>query len=211
MRTLRLAVLLIPAATAAFAQQWKFGAVGGVGLFDNVSATGTAGNATAGFAPGFVAGVFVEQNLFQHFSGQIRYEYMQSDLRLSSGGQSAQFSGAAHAVHYDAVFHTGSGESRVQAFAALGLGLKDFVGNGTEAAYQPLSQFGYFTKTSSWKPMGTVAAGVAFALNSNLSLRAEVRDYMTAFPTAVLTPAPGVKFGSFLNEVVPMISIVYQK
>jgi len=181
MRTLRLAVLLIPAATAAFAQQWKFGAVGGVGLFDNVSVTGT------------------------------RYEYMQSDLRLSSGGQSAQFSGAAHAVHYDAVFHTGSGESRVQAFAALGLGLKDFVGNGTEAAYQPLSQFGYFTKTSSWKPMGTVAAGVAFALNSNLSLRAEVRDYMTAFPTAVLTPAPGVKFGSFLNEVVPMISIVYQK
>ena len=99
----------------------------------------------------------------------------------------------------------------MQLFAALGGGMKDFVGNGTEAAYQPLSQFGYFTKTSTYKPMGTIAAGVTFALSSNLSLRAEVRDYMTAFPTAVLTPAPGVKFGSPLNEVVPMISIVYQK
>lgn len=211
MRTLRLAILLIPAATAAFAQQWEFGAVGGAGLLNAVSATGTPGNATAGFAPGFVAGIFVGQNLYPHFSGQIHYEYMQSDLRLSSGGQSAQFSGAANAIHYDMVYHTGSSESRLQAFASLGGGMKDFVGNGTDAAYQPLSQFGYFTKTSSWKPMGTVAAGVTFALSSHLSLRAEVRDYMTAFPTAVLTPAPGVKFGSFLNEVVPMISIVYQK
>jgi hypothetical protein len=211
MKILRLAVLLIPAATAAFAQQWEFGAVGGIGLLNTVSATGTPGSASAGFAPGFVAGLFIGQNLYQHFSGQIHYEYMQSDLRLSSGGQSTQFGGAAHAIHYDVVYHTGGSESRTQLFAALGGGLKDFVGNGTEAAYQPLSQFGYFTKTSTYKPMGTVAAGVTFALSSNMSLRAEVRDYMTAFPTAVLTPAPGVKFGSLLNEVVPMISIVYQK
>ena len=211
MRTLRLAILLIPAATAAFAQQWEFGAVGGVGLLNTVSATGTPGNATAGFAPGFVAGIFLGQNLYQHLSGQIHYEYMQSDLRLSSGGQSAQFSGAANAIHYDMVYHTGSSESRLQAFASLGGGLKDFVGNGTGAAYQPLSQYGYFTKTTTAKPMLSAAAGVTFRLSPKLSLRGEIRDFASGFPAKVLTPPSGVKYGSLLNEIVPMVSIVYSK
>ena len=199
MRVIRFAVLLIAAAAAAFAQGWEFGAVGGVGLLNTVSATGAAGNATAGFATGFVAGAFAGENPFPHLSGEIRYEYMQSDLKLSSGGQTSQFSGGAHAIHYDAVFHTNRGESRTQLFGFLGGGAKAFVGTGTEQAYQPLSQFGYFTKTTSFKPMLTAGGGISFALGGNVSLRAEVRDYTTGFPTKVLTPAPGVKFGSLLN------------
>ena len=211
MKTLRLAVLLLPAATAAFAQQWQFGAVGGVGLLNSVSASSPGGSATAGFGPGFVAGLFLGQQLHKHISGEVRYEYMQSDLRLVGSGQTAQFSGAAHAIHYDVLYNTGDSESRTRFFGMLGGGLKDFVANGTEEAYQPLSQFGYFTKTNSFKPMVTFGGGVTYQLRPNLFLRAEVRDYMTAFPTAVLTPAPGVKFGSLLNEIVPMVSIVYQK
>jgi hypothetical protein len=34
---------------------------------------------------------------------------------------------------------------------------------------------------------------------------------MTAFPTSVLTPPPGVKYGNLLNDVGPMVSIVYLK
>ncbi|MGD1068910.1 MAG: outer membrane beta-barrel protein [Bryobacteraceae bacterium] len=211
MRILRLAVLLLPAATAAFAQQWQFGAVGGAGLLNNVSASSPGGSATAGFAPGFVAGLFLGQKLHDHFSGEVRYEYMQSDLRLSGSGQTAQFSGAAHAIHYDVLYHTGDSESRTQFFGAVGGGMKDFIGNGTEEASQPLSQYGYFTKANSFKPMVAFGGGVTYQLRSNLYLRGEVRDYMTAFPTAVLTPAPGVKFGSLLHEIVPMVSIVYQK
>src|ERR1017187_8645465 len=124
MRVVRFAILLIPAVTAAFAQQWELGAVGGGGFFNHVSAAGPAGSATAGFEPGFVAGAIVRQNMdrFVHFSGELRYEYLQSDLRLSAGGQTAQFSGAADAVHYDAIYHTGSKESRAQLFGAVGGG-----------------------------------------------------------------------------------------
>jgi opacity protein-like surface antigen len=211
MRAITSAVLLFSAATAAFAQQWEFGAVGGGSFLNSVSATSAAGNATAGFAPGFVAGVFVGQTLYKNISGEIRYEYMQSDLRLSAGGQTAQFSGATHTFHYDLVYHTNRSESRTQFFGALGGGVKDFVGTGTEEAIQPLQQYGYFTKTHALKPMVTAGAGVTYALRPNLFLRAEVRDFITAFPTAVLTPAPGVKFGNLLNDIVPMVSIVYQK
>jgi hypothetical protein len=44
----------------------------------------------------------------------------------------------------------------VQFFAAAGGGMRIFQGTGTEAAYQPLSQFGYFTKTRVVKPMASV-------------------------------------------------------
>ena len=205
------AALLILTPTAVFAQKWDFGADGGVGLLNNVAVTSPSGSATAGFAPGFTAGAFVGENLYNHFSGEIRYEYMQSDLRLSSGGQSAQFSGASHALHYDIVYHTNRGESPVQFFGAVGGGIKAFVGTGTEAAYQPLSQYGYFTKTQTIKMMLTASVGFTCKLSSKLSFRAEVRDFASGFPTSVLTPPQGVKYGNLLNEVVPMVSLVYQK
>jgi Outer membrane protein beta-barrel domain len=211
MKAITFAVLLVLAPAAGFAQQWEFGADGGVGLFNHVAVSSPFGSATAGFAPGFTAGAYVGENISSHFSGEIRYEYMQSDLRLSSGGQNADFSGGAHAIHYDMVYRTNRGESPVQFFAAVGGGVKAFVGTGSQEAYQPLSQYGYFTKTNSLKMMVTGAAGLTFKMSPTLSLRMEVRDFSSAFPTAVLTPPQGVKYGSMLNEVVPMVSIVYAK
>jgi hypothetical protein len=204
------AALLLLAPAAGFAQKWEFGADGGMGFLNNVTASGASGNATAGFAPGFAAGAFFGENLYNHFTGEIHYDYMESDLRLSSGGLSAQFSGASHALHYDVVYHTNR-EGSVQFFGAIGGGVKAFVGTGAENAYQPLSQYGYFTKTTTARPMATISVGFAWRLSPNLVLRGEVRDFTSSFPTAVLTPAPGVTYGSFLNEVVPMVSIVYSK
>jgi hypothetical protein len=212
MKLVAFALVIISGSATAFAQP-ELGVVGGAGLFNSVSASGTAGSATAGFAPGVVAGVFIGEHFYRRkdFSGEVRYEFMQSDLRLSAAGQSAQFSGVSNAIHYDFLYRTNRKESPVQFFGALGGGVKIFSGTGAEAAYQPLSQFGYFTKTSALKPMVTGGAGVIFTLTPKLLLRAEVRDFITGFPTPVLTPAPGVKFGSLLNDVVPMVSLVYLK
>lgn len=209
MRSLILSIAMISAASAAFAQQWEFGAVGGVGLVNDVSVSGPAGSATAGFAPGAVAGAFFGQNLYKNLGGEIRYEFFQSDLRLSIGGQSAQFTGAAHALHYDLLYRTNRKESHTQFFAAVGGGMKLFRGTGAPEAYQPLSQFGYFTKTQKIEPMGTVAAGLTYQLAGHVFLRAEVRDFITPFPTQVLTPAPGIKYGSLLMDIVPMVGISY--
>jgi hypothetical protein len=211
MRSLILSIVMMSAATAAFAQQWEFGAVGGVGLLNSVSASGAAGSATAGFAPGAVVGAYLGQNLNHSLTGEIRYEYFQSDLRLSSNGQSAQFAGSADAIHYDLLYHTNRKESRTQFFAAVGGGMKLFRGTGAEAAYQPLSQFGYFTKTQAIKPMGTVGAGLTYQLAPKIYLRAEVRGFITPFPTQVLTPAPGMKYGSILMNAAPMVGISYSK
>ena len=61
------------------------------------------------------------------------------------------------------LLHTrATGESRTQFFVAMGGGMKIYRGTGTEEAYQPLSQFAYFTKTQKVEPMASFGAGVQF-------------------------------------------------
>jgi hypothetical protein len=211
MRTISIGVLLAAAtALCANAQQWEFGGIGGGAFLNNVSASSPVGSATAGFQSGGVFGAFVGQNIAPHIAGEIRYEYMQSNLELTSGGSKATFSGVAHAIHYDLLLHTNRKNSPVQFFAAVGGGMKIFRGTGTEAAWQPLSQFGYFTKTQTLKPMASVGGGMRFAVSRHVFLRAEVRDFITAFPTAVLTPPAGVKYSKLLHDIVPMAGLSYE-
>jgi hypothetical protein len=211
MRTFGLSILLFAAAAATCrAQQWEVGGIGGGGFLSNVAVTGPVGSATAGFQTGAAVGVFLGNNAYGHIGGELHYAYLQSNLHLSSGGSSISFAGQAHVVHYDLILRTKPRNSRVQFFAALGGGMKVFRGTGAEAAYQPLSQYGYFTKTQALKPMASVGGGIKFSIAGKVCLRTEFRDYITAFPKELITPAPGAKFGTLLHDFVPMVGLSYE-
>lgn len=214
MKTIGKTLLLLACGFCAFAQQWEVGGIGGVGFLNNVNVSTTStGSAKAGFATGAVAGAYFGQNINAHWSGEIRYEFFDSNLKLSSGGNSATFSGIAHAVHYDLIYHTDR-KAPVQFFVAAGLGMKIFDGTGAQEAYQPLSQFGYFTQTHEVKVMGSAGGGFTYKLSERVYLRAEVRDFISPFPTKVITPpAPvsgnKVTYGNILQDIVPMVGIAY--
>jgi hypothetical protein len=211
MRTLGLSILLLAAVAATCgAQQWELGGVGGGGFLSNVGVAGPVGSATAGFQTGAAFGAFLGHNTYSHIGGELRYAYLQSNLQLSSGGSSVSFSGVAHVVHYDLILRTTRKNSPVQLFAAIGGGMKVFRGTGAEAAYQPLNQYGYFTKTQALKPMASVGGGVKFFVARKVCLRTEFRDYITAFPKELITPAPGAKYGSILHDFVPMVGLSYE-
>lgn len=202
-------LLLIAAAGACYAQSWEFGGVGGAGFLSNVNVSSPLGSAKAGFEPGGAFGAFLGQSIGSHFAGEIRYEFLQSNLQLSSAGSTARFSGIAHAIHYDFIWHTNRKDSPVQFFAAVGGGMKMWQGTGTEEAYQPLSQYGYFTKTHEVKPMGSVGAGITYRVSQRIYLRTEFRDFITPFPTKLIAPAPNAKYGSILHDFVPMVGMDY--
>lgn len=206
----RTILLVAAAAVCGCAQQWEFGGMGGARFLSNVSVTAPAGSATAGFGTGFAAGAFLGQNLYRHLSGELHYSFLQSNLKLSSGGSSATFSGVAHALHYDLLLHTSRRESPAQFFVAFGGGMKVFRGTGKEAAFQPLSQYGYFTKTQAVKPMGSVGAGLKHRVGRRMFFRAEFRDYITPFPKEVIAPPPGVKYGTLLHDFVPMAGLSFE-
>ena len=55
--------------------------------------------------------------------------------------------------------------------------------------------------------MGSVGAGIKFALSRKVYLRTEFRDYITAFPKEIIAPAPGTSYGRLLHDFVPMVSV----
>jgi len=205
------AIFLGAPAVSCFGQQWEFGGAGGGTFLSNVNVSAPAGSATAGFQTGAAVSAFFGENLYRHWSGEFRYAYLQNDLHIQSGGVNPTFTGDAHVVHYDLLYHTNRKGSPVQFFVAAGGGIKLFRGTGAEEAYQPNYQFGYFTNTQQLKPMGDVGAGLRFTLGRNVYLRTEFRDYITPFPDKIIDPAPGAKFGTILNDIVPMVGISYEK
>jgi hypothetical protein len=210
MKTFGFLVLVLAAATAPCpAQQWEFGGSGGAGFLNGTPVTSPLGAATTGFKSGAAFGAFVgmRNSASSHFSGELHYAYLQSDLHAQSGGTEAVFTGISHVMNYDLVWHYNRPGSKVQFFVAVGGGMKIFRGTGQEQAYQPLSQFVYFTKTEAMKPMGDFGAGFRYPIARRIFLRAEFRDYVTPFPTQLITPAPGAKVGSILNDIVPMVGI----
>ena len=58
--------------------------------------------------------------------------------------------------------------------------------------------------------MLSVGGGVRMSLSPHMNLRLEVRDFVTPFPEAVITPAPGAKIGAMLHDIVPMVGISYR-
>ena len=207
--TIRLAVLLGISTLGCLAQMWEIGGAGCGSAVLGLNASGAAGTATAGFQPGIAAGVVVGQNLYTRLTGELRYTYLQNDLKLSAGGADAIFGGAAHAVHYDLLWHFGKAEGRVQPFVAAGGGMKLYEGTGKEESYQPLNQFAYLTHTQQLEPMISVGGGIRMALKTNVFLRVEFRDYLTPFPGQVITAAPGVHISGWAHDFVPLVGISY--
>lgn len=200
-------ILLLGAASAALAQQWEVGGMAGAGFLKGIPVTSPAGAATAGFETGGAFGGFFGQNLYKHLSGELHYNYLQSNQKLTAGSTEVTFAGQSHAIHYDLVLHTSSRHAKVQAFVAAGGGLRVFRGTGKEAAYQPLNQYAILSRTQVVKPMASVGGGLKFAITRNVCLRTEFRDYITGFPTDLIAPSPGAKISGLLHDFVPMVGL----
>ncbi len=202
-------ILALGLSASGFAQEWEIGGVGGAGFLNGLDVTQAGASATTGFKSGVAFGAFAGSNLYSHLSGEIRYTYQMSDLKISSGGTEVGFSGVSHAVHYDFLYHPAARRSKVQPFVAAGAGVKLFRGTGKEQAYQPLSNFAYLTKTQDLRPLITAGGGIKYRISEHMIFRAEIRDYITPFPNKVITPAPGAKVSGWLQDFVPMFGLSF--
>ena len=200
-------VALLTFSSAGFAQKWEFGGLGGWGSYRNRPVTGGTGNAEAGFDSGVAAGVFVGNNMYRYVGGEVRYTFQQNNLQVSSGSTKFNFTGRAHAIHYDIVFHATPVGSRVRPFVSAGGGVKLYEGTGKEASVQPLSSYAILTKTNQWTGLVSVGGGIKVAASKHVNLRIEVRDYLTPFPTDVVTPVPPAKIGGWLHDLIPMFGL----
>jgi hypothetical protein len=200
-------VWLLIAVSAVHAQTLEIGVLGGGGFLPGVPVVGATSSVSAGFQSGPAVGAVFSQNMYSHLSGEISYFYEQGNLQLSSGSQSATFSGHAHVLEYEILYHLHPRNARVRPYFAVGGGMKIFEGTGAEAAYQPLMQYAYLTQTRELKPMLTFGGGIRVALRGRMAVRFDLRDQLTTFPTNVISPAPGMAISGWLHDFVPTFGL----
>ncbi len=202
------AALIFLAGTTLLAQEFELAASGGFGLPRNPTVTNAAGaNGNAGAKPGFAATVVFGNNMFERLGGEMRYTYRVNNLKVSGGGQVAGFNGEAHLVHYNLLWHFADKDAKLRPFIAGGGGLKVYRGTGLESLLQPARQYALFRNTQQLRAMAVAGGGVKYALTDSLHLRIEAYDYMTPFPTNVISPAPGGRIRGWLHDFVPMVGI----
>lgn len=192
---------LLAGAPAVWAQKWEVGVAGGGSFYTSQTFTNPLGNGEGKLTDGFIVSAWLGNNTGRMLGGELRYDYEQSDLQLTSNGSKVTFGGAhTNAVHYDFLLNFAPHESRVSPFVAGGVGIKDYTGSGKEQVFQPLSNIALLTKTSQFKPLISVGAGLKFQVASNVQFRVEVHDFLTPFPDKVIAPALGSKVGGWLSD-----------
>jgi hypothetical protein len=188
---------------------WEVGALGGWGWTNDLTAKGPAASATTGLNSGGAIGVFGGDDMYDHLSGEARYIYRFSDLKLSSGGTHVDFGGHTHIAEGAFLYHFHSRQSHIRPYFAFGGGVKILQGTGMGSAAQPLVRFAALTATQDILPTADVGFGVKFNLGTHARIRVEVRDYISGPPEKVITAAPGVSISGVMNDVTGLVGVSY--
>jgi len=198
---------LLTACAVGAGQEWEVNGLAGGGAYRNLDMANRFGRAAVGFTPGALFGASLVQHYYRHVSGEIRWTFQRSDLKVASGAETAKFRGSAHAIHYDWLIHAQPREALVRPFFAVGAGFRNYRGTGSERAYQPLSQFALLTRTTEWQPLVSLGGGARVRLSPRISLAAEFRDYLTPFPRKVIEPVGGIRLDRWLHDLVPSLAV----
>lgn len=189
------------------AQNWELGGGAGYGVYHNGSIIAPGGTADAGIRNRFVATGYVLEDLFEHFSGEVRYVYHDGDSFLSSGSVRGTVQAQSHTITYDAMFYFQPRDKRVRVYLAAGIGGKFYNTTGPAPVPQPLPRIAALTTQSQWKPVFDFGGGVRIRVQKHLSLRGDFRDYITAFPNMLFIPAGNGTERGIFHQFTPMFGI----
>lgn len=191
------------------AQNWEIGGGAGYGLYHNAAISGPGGTATAGIQNRYAMTAVVNEDLFEHFSGEFRYVYQPGSTLLESGAVKGGVTGYSHTFTYDALLHLYPRARRLRPYAAFGVGAKYFGTSGTTPRPQPLPAIAGLTTQSQWEPVFDAGAGVKYRVNDHLVLSGLFRDYISIFPSQLFSPTGGAKETGVLQQFTPMFGIGY--
>jgi len=188
-------------------QRWEIGGGVGYGIYHNGTIISTGGTADAGIRNRFVATGYVVEDLYEHFSGEFRYVYHDGDSFLTSGSTTGTVQAQSHSFTYDALFHFTPRESRIRPYVAGGAGGKYYNTTGPAPVPQPLPKVAGLTTQSEWKPVFDFGGGVRIRLQEHISLRGDLRDYITTFPNKLFSPVANSTTRGIFHQFTPMFGI----
>ena len=209
MRAILLVLLLAGAAAAQEAGEYELGGDIGYGWYRNGTIYSPGGNAEAGVRNRFAAGAVLCENVYEHLSGEIRWEYQDGHPFLSSGGAEKDIQGQSQTLTYDLLFHFKDRSHKIRPFVAAGGGAKDYVIVGPEPNPQPFPSIATLNAVNEWRFVVSLGGGVKMRLSRHVLVRADFRDYMTPFPKTQIMPAPTGTARGIFQQFTPMFGVSY--
>jgi len=204
---LRSLALILSSIGSCLAADWQFSAGAGFGSYHPVTFTSAAGNAQAGIGPRTVLDAAGGRRISDRFAIEAAWTYQDGDFELASGGTKTAFDADAHAVHADSLGYLR--RSRMRPYLVGGAGAKFYHGSEPPGS-RPLAQFGSFRDGIDTRPLLTFGGGVEWSLSEHWSLRLDLRDYATPFPSAVILAASSVPSHGWLHDFVPVIGVTFR-
>ena len=210
MRNTKLSVfVLLGCANYAAAADWQATGAAGFGLYHPLSYTAPAGTAQAGIGPRYVLDAAAGRYFADRFVVEAAYTFQDGDFELSSGGRKTAFDANAHALHLDLLFYLRRREATLRPYLVGGGGAKFYHGVEKPAA-RPLAQFGSFRDGVDSRGLVTFGGGVEWSIASRWSLRLDLRDYATPFPTSVIVPAPGSNLSGWFHDFTTTVGVTFR-
>lgn len=206
---LRIAVVASVFISVACAQRWELGGVAGYGFYRNGTVTSGPGSETAGIVDRFTAGGLLCEDLFQHFSGEVRYLYGDGHPFLSMPGYRADMNGRTHTLTYDALLQVFDRDHRLRPYAALGIGGKGYEATGPAPSLHSAPQIGTLVHTTQWTVVGDFGGGIKYRLHKNAVFRVEVRDYISPLPDRLIVALGNGKTAGLLHQITPLAGLSY--
>jgi opacity protein-like surface antigen len=196
-------------AAAGYAQQYEIGATIGYGLYRDVSVNSAAGTATAGIRNRFTAGAVACENLYEHFSGEVRYLYQDGDPFISLGTKRGNIQGQSHAFSYDVLLHLRDRDEKLRPYAAIGVGAKYYRTTGPEPSPQPLPQVAQLVEVNQWRVLMDWGVGLKYRVHRHIVVRGDFRHDITPFPKKLFVPAEGATDRGLFQMFTPTFGLSY--
>ena len=89
------------------------------------------------------------------------------------------------------------------------MGAKYYVIIGPAPVPQPMPKIAVLVGKNQWKALFTGGGGVKVRLSDHILVRADFRDYITAFPTRLIVPAPNGTDHGIFHQFTPLFGVSY--
>jgi len=155
---------------------------------------------TLRFAPGYLVGARISQNLGQYFGAELDYSLANQPVEFRNLTPTLQVVNLDHRVHnvtYTILFYGLNRNSRIRPYGALGPGISLFeiFGESEDNA----ATLG-LNLTNRWKVAGIVGGGVKVRATEQTGFRFDVRDHITGVPDFGLPHAGTIQNPGFRPE-----------
>ncbi len=125
--------------------------------------------------------------------------------------QNYEIGGAiGYGIYRDGTIYAPGGDAQagIRNRFAAGAGVKGYVVAGPAPFPQPLPNIASIA-VDEWKPAASLGGGVKFRLSTNVVLRGDFLDYLTAFPKLQILPAPHGTARGIFEQFTPLFGVSY--